>query len=269
MEKSGLKILLRVVYAFIALILILSFWPLTIINSGERGIVLNWGETSGVVLNEGLNWKIPFKQEVIKVDVRTQKNEVNVLAYSKDIQTVTAVIALNYHLDPQNVNKLYQDVGLDFDNKIIQPAIEESVKAATAKFTAQELIEKRPEVKDEIKTFLKERLAGWNIIVDEFSIANFDFSDQYERAIEEKQVAQQEALKAENDLKRIQIEAEQRVAQAQAEAEAIKLQSQAADNDKYVELKRLEVQLEAVKKWNGVLPTQMIPDSSVPFVDVK
>ena len=105
--------------------------------------------------------------------------------------------------------------------------------------------------------------------MDEFSIANFDFSDDYERAVEAKQVAQQNALKAKNDLDRIKTEAEQRVATAKAEAEAIAVQSQAANNDKYIQLKALEVQMKAIEKWSGVLPTQMIPDATLPFINLN
>lgn len=135
------------------------------------------------------------------------------LAYSKDIQTVESQLALNYHLKADEVNKLWQEVGDDYESRLIDPSIQESVKAATARFTAQELIEQRARVKDEIKTELFNRL-GKYFVVDEFSIIDFSFSDEYEKAVEAKQVAQQSALKAENDLQRIKTEAEQRIAQA-------------------------------------------------------
>jgi len=257
------------VISFVALILFIIINPMVMVPAGHRGIVLNWGAVSGEVLDEGIHWITPIKQNVKKINVRTQKLEVEVSTYSKDIQTVSATIALNYHLVPSGVNKLYQEVGVDYVNNIVQPAIQESVKAITAKFNAQELIEERSKVKEEITFSLKDRLDSWDINVDEFSIANFDFSDDYERAVEAKQVAQQNALKAKNDLDRIKTEAEQRVATAKAEAEAIAVQSQAANNDKYIQLKALEVQMKAIEKWSGVLPTQMIPDATLPFINLN
>lgn len=252
----------------IPLAVLIFFNPIRFVGAGERGVVLNWGAVSGQVLPEGMHFIVPWKQSVKKMNVRTVKTETDVVSYSKDIQTVNAKIALNYHLNPDGVNRLYQEIGLNYQDTLIAPAIQESVKAATSKFTAQELVDQRPKVKDEITAILKERLLKWSITIDELSIANFDFSDEYEKAVERKQVAQQEALKAENDLKRVKTEAEQRVAQAEAEAKAIRVQSESANNEKYIQLKAIEAQIKAIEKWNGVLPTQMIPNASLPFVNL-
>jgi regulator of protease activity HflC (stomatin/prohibitin superfamily) len=218
------KVILTIVAIFVA-VTILS--PFVIIGPGERGVILKLGAVEDRVLDEGLHFRIPLVETVVKVDVKTQKVEVDAPSFSKDLQNVDTKIALNFHVDPKNVNKLWQQIGRDYESRIIAPAIQESVKAATAQFTAAELVAERPKVKDEIKRVLVERLGPRNIDVDDFSIINFDFSDSFEKAIEEKQVAQQNALKAENDLKRIQVEAEQRIAQAKAEAEAIKIQTEA------------------------------------------
>ncbi len=242
--------------------------PFVLIGAGKRGIVMNFGAVQDSILGEGIHFRIPIVQKVAKMDIQTQKLEVKALAYSKDIQTVESQLALNYHLKADEVNKLWQEVGDDYESRLIDPSIQESVKAATARFTAQELIEQRARVKDEIKTELFNRLSKY-FVVDEFSIIDFSFSDEYEKAVEAKQVAQQSALKAENDLQRIKTEAEQRIAQAKAEAEAIKVQSEAANNDKYINLKALEVQKAAVEKWNGVLPSQMIPNASLPFINLN
>jgi len=255
------KLLVVAVAVFIFLTLL---WPIIIVRAGERGVVLNWGAVQGNIMGEGLHFIIPIMQSVKKLDVKTEKKEVAVKSYSKDIQTVDAAVALNYHLDPSAVNKLWQEIGADYESRIIDPSIQESVKAATALFTAQELIELRPKVKDEIKTQLFNRLSGRHIVVDDFSIVNFDFSAEYEKAVEAKQVSQQGALKAENDLKRIKTEAEQRVAQATAEATAIKIQAEAITQQGGKEY----VSLKAVEKWNGVLPTQMIPNATLPFIDL-
>lgn len=249
----------------IVLVLFLILNPFVIIGAGERGVVQNWGAVSDKVLEEGIHWRVPIQQHINKIDVRTVKMEVPAVAYSKDIQTVESLIALNYHLSVDKVNKVFQEIGKDFESRVISPAVQEVVKATTARFTAQDLIEKREQVSDEIRMSLTERLAQSNIIVDALSIVNFDFSDEYEKAVEAKQVAQQSALKAENDLKRIKTEAEQRVAQATAEATAIKIQAEAITQqggENYVQLK-------AIERWNGILPTQMIPNGALPFLDLK
>lgn len=248
-----------------ALILISILNPFVKISAGERGVVLNWGAVSDKVMTEGLHLRIPIMQKIVQMDVKNIKHEVEAVAYSKDIQTVDAKVALNYHLDPNNVNKLWQEIGKDYESKIIDPSIQESVKAATALFTAQELIEERPKVKEEIKNQLFERLNGRHIVVDDFSIVNFDFSDAYEQAVEKKQVAQQDALTAKNTLEQVKMEAEQRVTQAEAEAKAIKIQAEAITQQGG----RDYVQLKAIEKWNGQLPDQMIPGGTVPFLDLK
>jgi len=256
------KIVAHSIILLVVIVLVLSSFK--VITAGHRGVKLTLGAVSNTVLGEGLHLKVPFVQKIVSVDVRTQKVEVEALSYSKDIQTVDAKIALNFHILPEGVNKLYQEVGLGYNDNIIQPAIQESVKAATAQFTAQDLIEQRPLVKEEIKTFLKDRLLNWKIVVDEFSINNFDFSNEYEKAVEAKQVAQQDALTAKNKLEQVKFEAEQRVASAEAEARAIQIQAEAITQQGGKEY----VNLKAVERWNGVLPIQMIPNGTLPFIDL-
>lgn len=258
------KVVTHAIIWMVVIIILMVAFPFITVSAGHRGVLLNWGAVSDTVFNEGLHYRIPFMQKVVKVDVRNIKHEVKAVAYSKDIQTVDAQVALNYHLDPASVGKLWQEIGNDYVSRIIDPSIQESVKAATAQFTAQELIEQRPKVKDEIRTQLINRLNGKHIVVDDFSIINFDFSDEYEKAIEAKQVSQQNALKAENDLKRIKTEAEQRVAQATAEAEAIRIQAESISKQGGVEY----VNLKAIEKWDGKLPTQFVPGSAVPFLNL-
>jgi len=255
--KIGIRIL-------VVLLVILSVWmSFEIIGAGERGVVLRLGAVDRV-MNEGFNFKIPFVERVKTLDVKTQKEEVEASSASKDLQTVTAVIALNYHLSPEQTGKLWQSVGADYKERIIDPAIQEAVKAATAKFTAEELITKRPEVKDVIKTVLRERLAIEFIVVDEVSIVNFDFSASFNSAIEAKVTAEQNALAAKNKLEQVKYEAEQRVTQAKGEAEAIKIQAQAIQSQGGAEY----VNLKAVEKWNGTLPVYMLGDST-PLINIK
>lgn len=264
-NKDLVKWIKRGVAALIGIVIISILWPFAQVNAGHSGVLLNWGATSGTVWQPGLHFKVPIMQKVVVVDTRTVKHQVQALAYSKDIQTVDAKVALNYHVDPAAVNWIYQNIGRDYEVRVIDPSIQESVKAATAKFTAQELIEQRPKVKDEIKNQLVERLAPKHLLVDDFSIVNFDFSDDYEKAVEQKQVAQQDALKAENKLKQVQVEAEQRVAQAKAEAEAIKIQAQAITQQGG----QAYVDLQAIAKWDGKLPQQFVPGSTLPFLNLQ
>lgn len=250
--------------AAIVVVLALILSPFTIISAGERGVVLNWGAVSDKVLSEGIHWVTPIVQSVKTLDVKIQKEEVDVTAASKDLQTVSAKIALNYHPDPEKVNQLWQKVGKDYKSRVIDPAIQEAIKASTAKYTAEELITKRQEVKDQVKQILSERLAREYLVVDEVSIVNFDFSGSFNQAIEAKVTAEQSALAAKNKLEQVKFEAEQRIAQAQAEAEAIKIQASAITSQggqSYVDL-------QAISKWNGVLPTYTL-GGSIPFINIK
>lgn len=259
--KAGLGVGI-VILIVVAILFALSAF--TKVGAGERGIILNWGAVQEGVLNEGLHFKIPIYQQIKVLDVKTVIYEIEAEAASQDVQVISTTVALNYHLDPSQVGKLWQEIGVDYEAKIIAPAIQESVKAGTAQFVAEEVIVKRSELRDAIKAELVKKFDGKHIIIDEFSIVNLDFSDEYNDAIEQKQVAAQNALKAENDLARVEFEAQQRVAEATAEAEAIKIQAEAITSQggrEYVNLK-------AVEKWSGILPTQMIPGGTVPFINL-
>jgi len=195
------------------------------------------------------------------MDVRIQKDEVGSSASSKDLQIVTSRIALNYHLDPNEVNVIWQEVGRNYNSRIIAPSIQEAVKAVTAKFTAEELITKREEVKDQIKLNLSERLAGSFILVDEFNIIDFSFSPAFNEAIEAKVTAEQLKLKADRDLERIKIEADQKVAEAEGKAKAIQTEAQALRvNPQVVELRWIE-------KWDGKVPLYW--GEASPFIGIK
>jgi len=244
------------------LVLIVVCNCFTIIRPGQRGVLIQLGEVKDKIFDEGFHFKAPFVQKVQRMDVKVQKQEDEANAASKDLQDVSTTIALNYHIDPGYVNKLWQEVGKDYGLRIIDPAIQESVKAATAMYTAEELITKRPEVKEAMKKALTERLGIKFIIVDEVSIINFSFSNAFTIAIEAKVQAEQEALKAQNELEKVKFEAEQRVVQAKGEAEAIRIQAQALMANSAL------IDLEAVNKWNGVLPQYML-SGAVPFINLK
>lgn len=248
----------------VALIVVLgSFFTIT---PGQKGIVLLGGSIQRTV-DSGFHFKTPLIESVVKLDTQVQKEQVKATAASKDLQNVSAEVALNYNLFPDKVETLYSKIGTEYKERIIDPAIQEAIKAATAKYTAEELVTKRESVRNDIKLALTERLTPEYINVTEVSITNFDFSPSFNAAIEAKVTAQQNALAAENKLKQVQFEAQQKVATAEAEAKSIRLQSDAANNEKYVSLKQIEVMEQFAKKWNGASCTSNCwgADAQKPF----
>lgn len=260
-KKNEIKSLFYfVIGILIAVNIYLSF---TIIPGGERGVVFS--KTTGVqgyVFDEGFHFKKPIIDEVIKFEVRTTKTEMTTASTSQDQQIVTAVVALNYHLNPETVNKLYQEVGTDYIQRIINPALEGSIKTGMAQFKAEELIRQRELVVFKITEILKQKLEDKHIIVDNVNLINVDFSEKYDAAIESKVEAEQQAKKAENDLQRIKIEKEQIIVRAEAEkqksilnaqaqAESILIQAQA-------EAEAIKVKQEALKQSREVLDYKWI-----------
>ncbi|KKM74921.1 hypothetical protein LCGC14_1395520 [marine sediment metagenome] len=246
-------------------VLVLLFSTFYTVSAGERGVLLTFGKPSLESVNEGLHIKFPFAQKVKKLEVRITKIETDADSASKDLQDIQTKVALNYHLSPEEVPLLYQRIGLKFQERIIDPAIQEAVKAVTARFTAEELITRRPEVRTEIQESLRIRLAKSYIIVDDFNIVNFQFSEEFDKAVEQKVTAEQLKLKAERDLERIIIEKQQAITRAEAEAEALRLQKQEITPD-LIRLREIEVQRLAVEKWDGILPK--VTGDSIPFIDI-
>ncbi|MCB9495916.1 MAG: prohibitin family protein [Fibrobacteria bacterium] len=232
------------------------------VDSGERGIVLTWGAITSIV-DDGLHLKVPFMQVVRIVDVRTRKAHAPAQAASSDMQRVQTEVALNYHLDPEKLHEIYTKTGLVVEGSLIDPRIQEVVKAVVAKYQADKLLMQREQVKAEIESLLKTSLVPYHVIVEAVQITNFKFSEQYDAAIEAKQTAEQNAQKAKNDLERIKVEAEQKIATAQAEAEAIRIQSEAIKAQGGAGY----VQLKAIEKWNGQLPTYT-GSGPLPFLQV-
>ena len=257
-----IKVLITVV---VVIFLILIFNPLVKVGAGQRGVVLNWGAVSDKILDEGLHLRMPIMQKIVKMDVTTQKEEGSASAASKDMQIVTADVAVNYYLDPLRVNKTYQSLRKEYRERVILPTIDEFIKKTTALYTAEELLTKRAEVKDNLKQNITNSLAESNIIVKDIFITNFEFSEQFDAAIESKVTAEQNALKAKNDLERVKMEAEQRVAQAKAEAEAIRIQAQAITQQggrDYVNLKWIE----AWAKGGSQVPTFITGEGGASFL---
>ncbi|AEB10260.1 prohibitin family protein [Desulfobacca acetoxidans] len=262
-QKGPMRLVL--VIGIILLLFLLSR-PWVQVGAGERGVILNFGAVQDYVLGEGLHFRMPVVQTIALMDVKVQKSLTNAAASSSDLQEVSSEVALNYHIIPDKANVVYQTIGVYFKDRIIDPAVQEVVKAVTARYTAEELITKRPAVSEAMRTTLSERLMEHNIAVDAFSIVGFSFSKIFMEAIEAKQTAEQLALKARRDLERIKIEAEQKITAATAEAESLRLQRANISPD-LIELRRVEANLRAIEKWNGILP-QVTGGGAVPFIGI-
>ncbi|MDO8446127.1 MAG: prohibitin family protein [Deltaproteobacteria bacterium] len=250
----------------IAILILFVAQPWVIVGPGQRGVLMRLGAVQKGVLSEGFHFKIPFVDNVVKINVQVQKNEAKADAASKDLQIISTVIATNYHLIPETVDDVYQKIGLAFEDKLIQPAVQEVIKAVCAKYTAEELIAKRGEVKSAIRTELADRLSVFNIKVIEVSVADFNFSNTFNDAIEAKQVAEQKVAQAKNELDRIKIENEQKISQAKAEAEGLKIQRQEI-TESLLKLREIENQRKAIEKWDGKLPG--VTGGAMPFIQVK
>lgn len=240
--------------------------PWVQIGAGERAVVQNFGAVQDIVLNEGIHFRVPVMQEVTILDVKIQKAITDAASASSDLQDVDLSVALNYHIIPEKANLVYQTIGTQFKERIIDPALQEVMKAVSARYTAEELITKRPAVSTEMQEALTSRLLVSSIAVDAFSIVSFSFSQTFTDAIEAKQTAEQNALKAKRDLDRIKVEAQQTVAAATAEAEALRLQKMNISPD-LIELRKIEANLKAIEKWNGILP-QVTGAGALPFIGV-
>lgn len=257
---------LKVVGIVAGAIVLVSLAPFGTVPAGHRGVMTTFGSPGDQVLSEGIHFRIPLAQSLNLVNVSIQKGEGDGDAASRDLQTVHTRVALNYHVRPDAAVSVFRDLGNEPGTRIIIPATQEAVKAVTARFTAEELVAKRTDVRDQIVTQLRERLGRHGIMVDEFSIVNFNFSRSFNEAIEAKTTAEQLKLKAERDLQRIEVEAKQRVAQARAEAESLAVQRQQVTPE-LIRLREMENQRMAIEKWDGKLPN--VAGGAIPFINVK
>jgi len=252
---------------FITIIILFSSFE--IVQTGEKAVVLRMGEMIRV-MDEGFNWKVPVVERTVTMSVRTEKIEVEALAASKDLQDVTTIIALNYKLQPNKVATIYTNVKRDYKEILIDPRIQDAVKAATAQFNAEELITKRAEVKIVIEDLLKKMLGDVNINVSGVSIVDFRFSPSFAEAIEKKVTAEQSALEQKNKLEQVKYEAQQKIETAKAEAEKTRLEVEALKlGSDIIEKIYAEASLEAAKKWNGVLPSHFVPGSTLPILNIQ
>jgi len=262
----------RTIGILVVLFIIFIFFGscFVIVPAGHRGVILWWGRVENRVMGEGLNFKVPFAERVIKVDVKVQPHPFKEIdAASKEYQIVKLTGMMNFHIDPSYVHDLYQKVGLDFANKVIDPAFNDFVKEVVPIYQITEILPKREEIRRKAMTKLGDNLARYHIIVDDIYFSTIRFSPEYERAVEAKQVAQQQVETERQILAQREIEAQQKVATARGEAEAILVvaQGQAKANEALSRsISSILVQYKSIEKWNGILP--QVSGGGVPLIDL-
>ena len=248
---------------YIILVLIVIFVIITFFNSfktiptGFVGVKTRFGQVQDTMLNEGLNLKVPFIEKIVLMDCRTQKTEYTMEASSKDLQKISNFkIAINYNITSDTANKLYRSVGVDYKSIIVEPAIQEAMKATVANYTAEELITKRNEVSEFALDKLSPKLQENGITLTSLNILDLSFSKEFDTAVEQKQIVEQETQKAQYELEKAKVENQKKIENAQADAEVMEAQN-AQITDNYLRLKEIENQKAMIEKWNGQLPTTM------------
>ena len=259
---SPFKLILTIFVVILAVIFLGSSF--VVIPAGHTGVALTFGKVEDVVLQEGLHFKVPFVQKIVVVDNRIVKLDVNTEAFSKDLQTITTVVAVNYHVGKENSQTLYKNVGMGFEEVLITPAVNEVLKAVTAKYTAVELVSSRAEVSMLLDEGLNEKMNAYGIFINELNIINWDFSEEYINAVEAKQVAEQNLIKTRTEQEQALViantEAQKRVIAAEAEANEIKVLAEAnAESNRIIteSISELLIKYQTVSKWDGKLPTVM------------
>lgn len=262
---SPLKLVPLAIVLIIAIYLFFSSWYL--VSPTEKAIIIRLGSLSETVRDEGFYIKAPFIDDVKFADMRVNKADEVSKSASKDLQNVSTTISVNYSINPARILDLYRTVSLEHEQittVVFSSAIQESVKRATAQYTAEELVTQREKVRTEIETALKDKVEKYGLIISQVNIVNFDFSQSFDEAIEAKVKAEQDALASKNKLEQVKYEAEQQVTRATAEATTIRIQAEAITKQggaEYVKLKWIE-------KWNGALPTTSLAEGSVPLIQL-
>ena len=263
MKKQILKLTIIAVIIIALIVLLSSF---TAVPTGFIGIRTRFGKVSNNTVEEGLNLKIPFIEKIVLIDCRTLKAEISCSTASKDLQEVYLNVAINYNVSRDTAQTLYKEVGVNYASIIISPSLLESVKSITAQYTAEELITKRTEVSDKMQELLKSKIETRGFDVIDFNITDLNFSAVYNQAIENKQVAEQEAKQAQYELEKAKIENERKIAEAEANAKVMQAQNESI-TENALKLKELEINQQFINKWNGVLPTTISGDA-IPFLNI-
>ena len=253
------------------------------IPSGSRGVLLTWGKVEDRILQEGLNFKIPFTQTVVLMNTQIQKAESTESTATADLQEVSTTVAVNFRLNPQKVGVIYTDLRQDYIDRVIKPNIEESIKATTSEYRAEELVTNRADVKATLDDILTERLSIFNIDVVSVSLTDFQFSASFSAAIDAKVTAEQQALVSKNQLEQIKYEAQQQIIQAEAAKNAT---IRTAEGEAQSQIIEANAKAEAIKiiteqmtdeyanylwlqQWDGRLPAVMTKDEQGLLIDVS
>ena len=248
-----------IIALIIIALLIVLFASIKTVPTGYVGIKTRFGAVQDTVITEGINLKVPFIEKIVLLNCKVQKIEITSESSTKDMQTVNVSIAVNYNVNKETANSLYQEIGLNYEEIIIKPAMLESIKASMAQYTAEELITKRSEVSEKIKETLISKMSNKYFTISGFNTTNINFSDAYNQAIEKKAVAQQEVETAKANLEKQQIQNQQRISVAETDAKVMELQnSKITENT--LRLKELENQEKFINKWNGAMPSTMLSD---------
>ena len=249
------------VIIFIALITFFNSFKT--IPTGFIGVKTRFGQVQDTMLNEGLNLKIPFIEKIVLMDCRTQKTEYTMEASSKDLQKISNFrIAINYNITSETANKLYRGVGVDYKSIIVEPAIQEAMKATVANYTAEELITKRNEVSEYALNKLSPKLQENGITLTSLNILDLAFSEEFDTAVEQKQIVEQETQKAQYELEKARVENQKKIENAQADAEVMAAQN-AQITENYLRLKEIENQKAMIEKWQGTLPNTVLSENGV------
>ncbi len=268
MKNQKINAMLGIIIGVVIFIVILLLASITTIPTGYVGVKTRFGQVQDDTIQEGLNFKAPFVESIVKIDCRTQKIEYQMEASSKDLQKVNAIkIAVNYGVDKQKANVLYREIGKDFNTIIVEPAIYETMKSAIANYTAEELVTKRQEVSNLAQETLTNKLQERGINITSLSMVDLSFSEEFDQAIEKKQVVEQQTQQAKYELEKAKVENEKKVENAKAEAEVMKQQNQEV-TDKTLELRKLEIQKALIDKWNGQLPSTTLGEN-IPMLNIE
>lgn len=246
--KKNKKVI--VIIAAIVILIILASNAFSVVEAGHTGVIVTLGKVTESTLQEGLHLKVPFIQNIVMIDNRIVKLEVLTEAFSKDLQTVNTTLAINYRVDTSKSYSIYKNIGPNYEDVLITPAVNEVLKATTARYTAEESVTNRNMISEGLVDGLNEKLNKEGLYITDVNIINFDFSDAFITAIEEKQVAQQQLLKAETDKQKA-------ITNAQADAESIRIKAEAeADANKTISASLTDQVIEYLKiqKWDGILP---------------
>lgn len=253
MDKKCTKkiIIYGVIILFVVITIFSSFQT---IKSGEVGLKVRFGKIVNTQLNEGLNLKIPYIEDIVTVNIKVQKIEIDTESSSKDLQTIQTTLAVNYRINSESSTYLYRTVGNNYEDVILEPAIKESIKATIAKYTAEEVITLRSEVSNNCLKDLQKKVEKYGISIDNFNITNLNFSDEYSKAIEDKQVAEQNLAKA-------KLDAESKIVEAEATKKANDLLKQSLTDNLIAK--------EFINKWDGKLPTSYAGKDILSIFNVK